>query len=251
MQKNTPELWDNLWKETSEKEDRYNLVVEENSIRWQRIEKVIIKKFGTFKNLNVIEIGAGAGTNALLFAKRGAKITILDYSKKALERSREFFQRNRCDAKYILADALNLPKNILKKYDVSLSFGLAEHFQGKERIQIVKSHFDLINQHGVTIISVPHKYNFPYQLFMFASKLLGIWKFGEEYPFSKKEFIKICKALGFLKPEFFGDSFFSSFRFINPFRIFRKKDIDSVNKEKGSFLDQYFAYSLVLVGKKN
>jgi 2-polyprenyl-3-methyl-5-hydroxy-6-metoxy-1,4-benzoquinol methylase len=246
MQKNTPELWDKLWNETSEAEDRYNLVVEERGMRWQRMEKLVLKRFGTFKNLKVIEVGAGAGTNALLFAKRGAKITILDYSPKAIERSKEFFKRNKCDAEFILGDALKLSNSIKGKYDVAMSFGLAEHFQGKERIQIIRSHMDLINKSGLVLISVPNKYNFPYRFYMSAAKLLGIWKFGEEYPYSRAEFKSICKQIGIPSIGFFGDSFWSSFRFINIFRIFRKKTINSVKKQSGSFLDQYWAYSLIL-----
>ena len=95
-QKNTSELWDDCWnRKVSFQADRFNLAKEEKSVRFQRIEKIIINGFKSFNTLKVIEIGAGAGTNAALFAKRGADVTILDYSKKALSRSREFFERNK------------------------------------------------------------------------------------------------------------------------------------------------------------
>lgn len=102
MHKNTPKLWDKVWEQTpTQAEDQYNLRHEENSIRWQRIEKTILQKFGSFKNLRVIEVGAGAGTNAALFAKQGAKVTILDYSEGALARSREFFNRLDLKAEFV------------------------------------------------------------------------------------------------------------------------------------------------------
>jgi 2-polyprenyl-3-methyl-5-hydroxy-6-metoxy-1,4-benzoquinol methylase len=247
MQKNTPELWDSLWKQTSFDEDVYNLVKEEKGIRWQRIENLIHKRFGSFKNLKVIEIGAGAGTNAILFAKRGSKITILDYSKKALERSKEFFKRNNLEANFILADVLNLPKNQLNQFDVSMSFGLAEHFISHEREKVIKSHVDLLKTSGVSIISVPNKYNFPYRFFMFVSKSLGKWKFGEEYPYSISEMKKICNSLKYADFDFFGDSFLSSFRFINIFKLFKNKKTHPIKKEKGFWIDKYLAYSLVLM----
>jgi SAM-dependent methyltransferase len=246
MQPNTPELWDGLWKETSETEDAYRLALEENGVRWQRIEQLILARFGAFKDLRVIEVGAGAGTNALLFGKRGATITILDYSKKALERSKEFFARNRCKAEYILADALALPEELLGQYDVSMSFGLAEHFQGRERTRIIRSHCDLINKSGMTLVSVPNKYNIPYRMFMFASKVSRTWQFGEEYPFSRKELGHICRTIGIPVLRFVGDSFWSSFRFIKLFSLFMKRDMNVVRKEKGSWLDEYLGYSLVL-----
>ncbi|MFH1802100.1 MAG: class I SAM-dependent methyltransferase [archaeon] len=253
MRKNTPELWDSLWKKTSKEQDIFNLTREENSIRWQRIEKRILSKFKGFKNLRVIEIGAGGGTNALLFAKKGSKVTILDYSKKAIKRSKEFFKRNNCDARFILADALDLPEKLNGKYDVALSFGLAEHFEGKNRIKIVKSHFDLINKGGIALISVPNKYNIPYRIHKFVAESINLWKFGEEYPFSRREFEAIAQKIDVRKKEFIGDSLFTSFRLINPFLVLKKFfNLKSrIRKEKGTPLDSYLSYSLVFVGETN
>ncbi|MFC1685671.1 class I SAM-dependent methyltransferase [Nanoarchaeota archaeon] len=253
MQKNTPQLWDSLWKETSEEEDRYNLIREEKGIRWQRIEKEVLKNFGTFKNLKVIEVGAGGGTNALLFAKKGSKVTILDYSKKALERSKEFFKRNKCKANFLLADALKLSPKLKGKYDLSLSFGLAEHFIGKERTLVIKSHLDLVNDKGMIVISVPNKWCFPYRLHKTLLQLIKKWKYGEEYPFSRLELKKIALRLNLRKIKFIGDSFFKSFRYVNPFLLLTRKNRNykRLKKERGSFLDSYFSYSLVLIARKN
>jgi 2-polyprenyl-3-methyl-5-hydroxy-6-metoxy-1,4-benzoquinol methylase len=253
MQKNTPELWDALWTDTIKEQDLFNLKKEENSIRWQRIEKIILKEFKEFRGLNVIEVGAGSGTNALLFAKRGAKVTILDYSKNAIKRSKEFFDRHNCEADYLFADALNLPKNLERKYDIAISFGLAEHFIGEKRKRIIKSHFNLIKKNGLVLISVPNKYNFPYRMNKFISELIGTWKFGEEYPFSRKEFLIVAKELEINPLCFLGDSFGNSLKFINPFLILKKlfKIQSKIKKEKGSRLDEYLGYSLIFIGKPN
>ena len=50
MEKNTPQLWDKQWKVPSSlEEDLYQLRKEESTIRWQRIEKMTIRKwFGIF-----------------------------------------------------------------------------------------------------------------------------------------------------------------------------------------------------------
>lgn len=251
MQKNTPQLWDKLWLATTKEEDLYNLKKEESSIRWQRIEKLILKKFKSFKNLDVIEVGAGAGTLSLLFAKRGAKVTILDYSSKAISRSKEFFSRHNCKANFILADALHLNNKLKNKYDVAMSFGLAEHFEGTQRLAIIKSHFDLINKQGLVIISVPNKANLPYRIHKMIMQLAKKWKFGEEYPYTRKEFLSIAKKLNAKQTHFIGDSFFNSFRFLNPLLLLkRKKNILSIKKEKGSFLDSRYAYALIFMSEK-
>lgn len=255
MKNNTPQLWDILWKETTPKEDLYALLKEESSIRWQRIEKYILSKLGSFKDVKVIEIGAGSGTNACLMAKRGAAVTILDYSEKAIERSRIFFERNNQKAEFILEDALALSPELLSKYDISMSFGLTEHFRGEDRININKAHFDLLRKGGVALISVPNKFNLPYRLYKFVAEKTGHWQVGEEYPYSRKELSNLCHAFGIEEFSFCADSMVSSCNLINPFRkSISKKQIDpdklNFRMEKGTFLDEYLSYALVLCGEK-
>lgn len=255
--KNTAELWDNLWKDIPIERDRYNFIKEEKGIRWQRIERKVLENFGSFKDLEVIEIGAGVGINAALMAKCGAKITVLDYSVGALKRARTFFKRNGLTAKYINQDALKLRKSLFSKYDISMSFGLAEHFKDEKRRNIIKSHFDLLKPSGVTFISVPNKYNIPYEAIKYAAQKSGKWGI-EEYPFTRKEFKNICKELGVSRFSFFGDSFISLPGFLNPSNIIttkimkkdRKLNTENIKKQRGTFLDQYFGYALVLCAKK-
>ena len=258
MKKNTNELWGNLWeKDISVEEDAFNLAKEENCVRWDRLEKTVLDNFGSFNNLEVIEIGAGAGTNAALMAKRGAKVTVLDYSDNALRVSRMFFDRNGLSAEFIKQDALSLPLELLNKYDISMSFGLSEHFTDLDRVNINKAHFDVLKKGGLTFISVPHKNNPPYRIFKFIAEHLGQWHVGEEYPYTRKEFIKICKQIGINNYSFFGDSLWWSFQFISPIKVFRKifklknnLNINNIKKEKGTLLDEYLSYALVLCGKK-
>lgn len=256
MKNNTPQLWDEVWKETSPEEDILTLAKEESGIRWQRIQRIVLSKFGSFEDVQVIEIGAGTGTNACLMAKRGAKVTILDYSRKAIQRARIFFERNDLKAEFLLEDALSLPKVLMAKYDISMSFGLTEHFKGDDRIKINKAHFDLLRKGGITFISVPNRLNLPYRLYKFVAEHTGKWKVGEEYPYSRKELRNLCQELGIKEYSFCADSLISSCNLINPLRKirFRKRhiDLDNMNlrKEKGTSLDQYLSYALVLCGVK-
>ena len=256
---NTPKLWDNLWEtDISEEEDRFALAKEEKSIRWERIENVVLKEFGSFKDLNILEIGAGAGTNSVLMAKRGANITILDYSEQAIQRSQELFKRSQLNAEFTFQDALALPNELLNKYDVSMSFGLTEHFLGADRVNINKAHFQVLREGGISFISVPNKYNPPYRIYKYFSQHTGRWKVGMEIPYSRRELRNICREIGVTEISFFGDSLISSMQFVSPIRIIKKLlkikeppgNIQSIPKEKGTFLDAYFSYAIVLVGKR-
>jgi 2-polyprenyl-3-methyl-5-hydroxy-6-metoxy-1,4-benzoquinol methylase len=257
-EKNTPELWDKVWQQApTTEQDIFTRVKEENSIRWARIEAVILKEFGSFEGLKVIEIGAGSGTYAALMAKRGAKLTVMDYSEKALKQSEDFFKRNGLKAELVKQDALAIAPEFAGKYDVSMSFGLTEHFLGADRVNIHKTHFDVLRKGGVAFISVPNKYSLPYRLYKFAAEVTGKWKVGEEYPFSRKELAGICRQIGVTDFSIFGDSLAGSFNLINPVSITRKlfklkgnTDVACIKKEKGCCLDQYLSYALVLCGKK-
>jgi len=258
--KNTPELWDDFWKleATIKEKDQYNLLKEEKSIKFQRIEKIIHSRFKDLNGLKVIEIGAGTGLDAALLAKRGATITVLDYSEQALQHSKDFFANNNLKAEFICANALDIPEGLYEQYDIAMSFGLNEHFLGDERLLINKSHFDLIKKGGVAFISVPNRLNFPYRIFKFTAETLGVWNVGEEYPYTRKELRHICNNYGIENYMFIGDSIYSSFNFISPFRVLRKIfnikpsfDHQKIKMEKGSPLDEYFSYALVLCAFKD
>lgn len=246
----------------SHDEDRFNLLKEENSIRARRIEEIISERFHRIDALKVIEIGAGSGKNGALLSKKGASVTILDYSEKALQRSREFFCRNGLEAEFICANALDLPADLRGKYDIAISFGLSEHFRGEERVQINRTHFDLIKKGGVAFISVPNSYNLPYRIYKLTAETLGMWRVGEEYPYTRKELAYMCKKYGIENYTFIGDSIYWSLNFINPLKYLNKVIRKSlrlrpdyswqrIKPEKGSPLDEYFSYSLVLCAFKS
>jgi 2-polyprenyl-3-methyl-5-hydroxy-6-metoxy-1,4-benzoquinol methylase len=257
MKKNSPELWDKLWEKYPEQNSwNYALRKEELSIRWNRIKNIILTRYGSFDNLNVIEIGAGAGTYSTLMARKNAHVTILDYSDKAIDLAKLFTEGNNIDAKFVKANALSLPVELSGKYDIAMSFGLAEHFSSLDRVKIIKAHFDLIRHGGMAFISVPNKYNIPYRINKFVSEKTDRWLVGEEYPFSRRELKSILQLIGISEYNFIGDSLLSSFGFIKSTPFIRKfmktkhQDSKNLKYETGTSLDAFLSYALVLCAKK-
>jgi 2-polyprenyl-3-methyl-5-hydroxy-6-metoxy-1,4-benzoquinol methylase len=259
--KNSSELWDEIWSDTAldRREILYTIEKEKRDSLWKQIKRAVLDKYGTFKDLQIVELGGGAGTYAVLMAQEGAKVTILDYSKNAISRSQNFFESLHLKAEFVLCDALHLKSSFLNKYDVSMSFGLAEHFLHAERLQIVHSHFDLLTAGGVTFISVPNKYCLPYRLWKMKRELQGNWAYGEEYPFSRQEFSKICTSLQIKSHSFLGSSFVASLDFILPFSTWRNSlqkrlwptaydplKLANIRHRERHFIDQYIGYALVL-----
>ena len=249
---NTPELWDDIWQAgTSAEEHRRNVAREELSIRWQRIEERVRARFGGFEDLRVIEIGAGAGTNAAAMAKRGASVTLLDYSPKALGNARELFEANGLEADFVEANALELPDEVRGDFDVAMSFGLNEHFTGAERVGIFQAHLEALRPDGIAIVSIPNARNAPYRFSKWAAERTGRWKLGVEVPFTRPELERICRQLGVTEPEFFGDSFAYSLQFVNPFAFVRRArgrpEKPRLRRERGTPLDERWSYATVVV----
>jgi SAM-dependent methyltransferase len=219
-ERNTSQLWDDVWaaRSPSVEKDLYAVAKEERLIRWQRIEAKILERFGAFAGLSIVELGAGRGTNAALMAHRGARVTVLDYSQTALDRSRRLFDNLGLPVELVLQDALELPDDLRGRYDVSMSFGLAEHFLGDPRAAIVRAHFDVLKPGGIAFVSVPNAHNPPYRLYKWITERTGRWTIGEEYPFSRRELERHCRALGLDNYGFFGDSLWRSKKFLNPIK---------------------------------
>ena len=250
---NTPELWDDIWRSsTTAEEHRANVAREELSIRWRRIEERVLRRFGRLEGLEVIEIGAGAGTNAAAMAKRGASVTLLDYSPKALAKARELFAATGLGADFVEANALALPDEVRGRFDVAMSFGLNEHFTGAERDRIFRAHLDALREGGVAIVSVPNARNAPYRASKWLAERTGRWKLGVEIPFTRTELEGICERLGVSDPEFFGDSFAYSLQFVNPVPYARRalgRPSTRVRRrpERGTPLDERWSYATVVL----
>ena len=250
-------IWDGFWSKYKfgAKKDRQIIGQELSSIRWKKIEERIISRYGSFKGLKVVEIGSGRGEVSALMASKGASITLMDYSEIALDRAKTLFRNIGVKANFLNADIRNIPKNLLNAFDISMSFGLAEHFDYPLRRDVVKIHADLLNDDGISFIAVPNAYCLPYRFFMKLSGILGYSSEGLEIPFSRSELSKIAVSAGFKTYEIVGSSFIrDSFYFLFARYISHltkwKLIIDTSSFEIPSILDDYFGYSLVLVGTK-
>lgn len=118
--------WDAVWETVAAfRED--DVTLEERGLRWRVQERLTLERYGRFGDLRVIEIGAGRATNALLYARRGARATVLDSSPTALAQAREAFDRFGLVIELVEADVFELPQKLVGTFDVSMSFGLCEH----------------------------------------------------------------------------------------------------------------------------
>jgi 2-polyprenyl-3-methyl-5-hydroxy-6-metoxy-1,4-benzoquinol methylase len=185
--------WDAVWESQPDDGDP---AAEERGLRWRVQEELARERFGSLEGLRVVEIGAGRATNALLYARRGARATVLDRSPVALEQAQRRFSAYGLEVEAVLADVFELPPELLGTFDVSMSFGLCEHFLGERRQGVVGAHLDLVRSGGLAMVNVPNRYSPFYRAWMGLAKRRGTWTLGTEVPFSAREMSDLARACG-------------------------------------------------------
>jgi SAM-dependent methyltransferase len=205
--------------------------------------------------------GPAAASYSAVFARRGANVTVLDYSKTALDVSAELFSKLGLAQTQVLADAMHLPSDLVGQFDISSSFGVCEHFEGEDRYRIISSHFDVLRPGGLAIISVPNARCLPYRIWKAKREILGTWQFGLEIPFSRQELSAISRRAGMRTHGFVGSSFIDSFDYLLPFARWKRSllkrfaptrlhDPSRLKKRNPSAMDAYFGAAVVLIAQK-
>lgn len=196
--------WDRLWaqQEASDEDLHYEL----GGLRFRTQRQLVASRFGSFEGLEVIEIGAGQGTNALMYALLGARATVLDRSRVALEHSRQRFAEHGLELTAVEADLFDLPAELRDRFDVSMSFGVCEHFLDHRRQRAVAAHVELLKPGGLAVVNVPNRLSLLYRIWMGLEKRRGTWQLGTEVPFSGAELSDLAKLAGGvpLKPVYVG-----------------------------------------------
>ncbi len=249
--------WNKNWRQVDIEQRFWRIRRDENDIRWIRIRRYIEAKFGGFRGLQCIELGAGTGTYSSLFAQHGAHVTLLDDSSEALAKARQIFMRLGLEAEFVMSNVFRLPQRLLGSFDVCMSFGLAEHFTDAERRLVFQRHLDLLRSGGVLLISVPNRFCLPYRVYKFTFEALGRFSAGYEQPFDVRELRAIAGKLDVTNYRVFGGSI-GLWYVEKPLRLILKliglKEKSLVRLSRVNSIptpvDHYLAYSLTLVGQK-
>jgi 2-polyprenyl-3-methyl-5-hydroxy-6-metoxy-1,4-benzoquinol methylase len=259
------ETWDNSWNTKDYKSREFETFrqAEKDRLRWPAVESVFPSFFPSAEGLKSIEIGAGMGLLSNLLYQQKCDVSLLDFSKAALEKSRESFGADADSLNYIYGDAMNLAPELHHQYDIVLSSGLIEHFRGESFQKIVDAHRLLLKDKGIIIIVVPNKWCPAYRCYKFLAERFGVFEVGEEYPMSWQEMRSLAEHYNAVKHEIVGgkfwphrsDTYFFLTRAfqkllskITPYRYSEEKIWNySPQPEQMIQWKQFFSYSLTLV----
>jgi SAM-dependent methyltransferase len=215
---NTANAWDAAYYGDRDlREQLYYIALEEKGARWRRTHAAITARFDRVEGLRTLELGAGSGIASAVLARLGAKVTLLDFSAKALDMARRFYAALGIhDAEFIVGDVLGMDTALRSQFDVCLSHGMVEHFMtDEERLTAVRAHTEVLSPRGQAFVTVPYAYCVPLRLWHWiADPIRGRGLVQVRY-FSKREFRGIARQLG-LETSFFGNSVFHVY---NPLHI--------------------------------
>ena len=235
------------------------------------IKRTIEGLYGTFQGLNTIELGCGLGKVSLLLSLLGAETTLVDYSNKQLKGAEYVFENFEINSTFVKENILRLPMSFSGDYDISMSFGTAEHFFGNDRQHAFDAHFKVLKKRGLCIIWVPNRYGVLFHFGVLARKILkrAVSQI-DETPFTRRE-LRICADRAGLKEirifggELLKNDFFNHIFNINRLSYFRKREkkftniqdarkqlIKCIQDNTSTILpwNNYLSYPLVLIGRR-
>jgi cyclopropane fatty-acyl-phospholipid synthase-like methyltransferase len=86
---------------------------------------------------SILDIGCGTGENALLFARRGCRVTGIDFVEEAVNRAKEKAKERGLPATFLVMDALHL-KDMPERFDAVIDSGLFHGFNDDDRRRYVE-----------------------------------------------------------------------------------------------------------------
>ena len=144
------------------------------------------------KGKKILEVGAGMGGDSIYLAKKGASVTVLDFTREALGLIRKNAKEAKVDINTIQADA----KNMLFKdntFDIIFHQGLLEHFKNPQ--ELLEEQKRVLKSGGYLLVDAPQRYT-TYTIKKHVLMWLGKWFAGWEREFSVGELESLLHRVG-------------------------------------------------------
>ena len=90
-------------------------------------EKYLKEFFGKVKDKDILDLGCGTGRHAITLAKKGAKVTAIDFTNAMIKRAKDKAKKARLDIDFEKADITKYSSK--KKFDLIISMLVQDHIQ--------------------------------------------------------------------------------------------------------------------------
>lgn len=243
-------VWDSYWEGSTVAEALARIEAESSSLRFRRITRALGDRLGTLAELDVVELGAGVGTTSIALARLGARITLIDESLPALAAARATLDAAGCAGEVVQADLFAPDIDRAGRYDVAMSFGVAEHFRGDMRRETLAAHLRWVRPGGVAVVAVPNRLCPSYRVWKWWLERRGRWDFGYEEPFLPSELRRLARSVRGREVEVLGSSAIGdALRFATPMIAHRLTAgrLRLPSLETPSPVDPLLSYALAVV----
>jgi ubiquinone/menaquinone biosynthesis C-methylase UbiE len=127
--------------------------------------------FDRFNDRDVLEVGCGLGTDAINFARAGARYTGIDLTEASIELVRKRFAFEQLSADLRVADAEALPFAD-NSFDLFYSHGVLHHTPDTQRT-IYEAH-RVLKPGGTAMVMLYHKNSYNYYVNIMTLRRLGV-----------------------------------------------------------------------------
>jgi ubiquinone/menaquinone biosynthesis C-methylase UbiE len=127
--------------------------------------------FDRWRGRDVLEVGCGLGTDAINFARAGARYTGIDLTEASIELVRRRFMIEGLNANLKVADAENLPFAD-ESFDLAYSHGVLHHTPDTRRA--IDELRRVLKPGGTAMVMLYHKNSYNYYVNIMALRRMGV-----------------------------------------------------------------------------
>lgn len=183
MRASTPEHWNRWWRDHRQVEETYS---NDERLLSQLVDLPMDGRL-------VVEVGAGSGRDSVALARRGARVTVVDYVMSSLGVIREQARAAGVEILCVCADGQRMPFRD-RVFDLVFHQGLMEHF--RDPLPLVRENYRVLRPGGHCLIDVPQRYHI-YTAVKHVLIGLNRWFAGWETEFSPGELAGVMRSVGF------------------------------------------------------
>lgn len=112
------------------------------------------KLIGDVKGLLILDLACGEGYNTRILARKGAKVTGVDFSERMIEHAKQDEEKEKLSINYFVSDAANLEELSSDYFDLITCFMSLQDIENYEKA--ISEVARVLKSRGRFIFSIPH-----------------------------------------------------------------------------------------------
>lgn len=129
---------------------------------------------GDIRKKKILDLGCGEGYNSRIMAKKGAKVTGVDFSKKMISCATQREKKERLGIDYHVLDATNLLTLKDSIFNIVTCFMALQDIENYQ--STIKETHRVLKKQGQFVFSIPHPC---FEVRIRGGKIVGGWKYGK------------------------------------------------------------------------